>query len=65
MTGLLGPGFVYVLPEDSSVLWAEAHQVIKCRLMERAGCCGGGAQGVFIQKEGDEEGQQDGHQLRT
>lgn len=63
MIGLLGSGFA--LPEDSSVLGAEAHQVIKCRLMERAGCCGGGAQGIFIQEEGDEEGQQDSHQLRT
>lgn len=53
------------LPEDGRVLGAEAHQVFECRLVEGAGCCGGGAQSVFIQEEGDKEGQKDGHQLRT
>lgn len=33
--------------------------------MEQAGGFGGGAKGILIQEEGDEQLQQDGHQLRT
>ncbi len=54
-----------VLPEDSRVQRAETHKVFERHLMERPGCCRGGAQGIFIQEEGDEERQQDGYQLRA
>lgn len=52
-------------PEDGGVLRAETHQVLERHLMERPGHRGGRTQSVFIQQEGDEEGQQDGHQLRA
>lgn len=54
-----------VVPEDGRVQRAEAHQVLECRLMEGAGHCRSQTQSVFIQEERDEEGQQDGYQLRT
>lgn len=52
-------------PEDGGVLRAEPHQVLERRLVQRARRCGGGAKRVFIQEEGDEEGEEDGHQRRT
>lgn len=52
-------------PEDSWVLRAKAHQILECRIMKRPGWQGSRAKGIFVQEKGDEEGQQDCHQLRT
>lgn len=52
-------------PEDSWVLRAKAHQILECRIMKRPGWQGSRAKGIFVQEKGNEEGQQDCHQLRT
>lgn len=53
------------LPEDGGVQRPKTHQIFERRFMEQAGGFGGGAKGILIQEEGDEQLQQDGHQLRT